>query len=97
MSQTNPDLPGMSPPPGINPCFDDPFTLRPYNTLTVVACAVTTTFMLVARLYTKQYLLRSITSEDCELMPPTQHWGRTFKIDFEKGACVVGWVCTSLW
>lgn len=44
--------PGLPPPPGITPDFLSPYTLQPYQALTVVACIILTTIMVAARLYT---------------------------------------------
>lgn len=61
-----PNSPSIPPPPGVTPCFDDPFTLKPYHSLTVAAAAISTTVLLAARLYTKQFLLRRINLEDSQ-------------------------------
>lgn len=43
---------GLAPPPGVTPDFTSPYTLQPYQALTVVACIIVTTVMVAARLYT---------------------------------------------
>lgn len=60
-----PDSPGLPPPPGVTPYFDDPFTLQPYNTLTVAGCVFFTTVGVFARLYTKIFLMKRVNVEDC--------------------------------
>ena len=44
--------PGLPHPPGVTPNLNSPYTLQPYQTLTVVACIIMTTVMVAARLYT---------------------------------------------
>ena len=44
--------PGLPPPPGVTLNLTSPYTLQPYQALTVVACIIVTTIMVTARLYT---------------------------------------------
>ena len=63
---TGPPHPGLTPPPGKIPDFDDPFTLATYQTLAVAACFIITTTVVGARMYTKRNITRKVTWEDCE-------------------------------
>ena len=63
---TAPSQPGLTPPPGVKPYFDSPYTLRPYNVLTVTICVSMTTILFLARMYTKVRILKSVVLEDCE-------------------------------
>lgn len=58
------DEPGLAPPPGVTPDFVSPYTLQPYQALTVVACIIITTVMVAARLYTKVCVIKAVKSED---------------------------------
>ena len=63
---TAPLRPGLTPPPGVVPSFDDPFTLSTYQTLTIAGCIITTTLMLIARMYTKWTIMKMLVWEDCK-------------------------------
>ena len=63
----SPTSPGMHPPPGTTSYFDGPFTLQPYLALEVALCAILTTVMVAARLYTKCAVMKSVIWEDCKL------------------------------
>ena len=68
MSQSqipSPDVPNLPPPPGQIVDTTSPFTLQPYQVLTVVGCIITTTLAVAARLYTKTRIMKVITWEDC--------------------------------
>ena len=60
-----PDDPGLAPPPGVSPYFYSPFTLQPYNAVTIAGCTIVTTIMVLARMYTKQFVLKKLNWEDC--------------------------------
>lgn len=57
--------PGLAPPPGVTPDFVSPYTLQPYQTLTVVACIIVTTVIVAARLYTVSDFPRSSIPVPC--------------------------------
>ncbi|KAM0804201.1 hypothetical protein BDR22DRAFT_654105 [Usnea florida] len=59
-----PNQPALSPPPGVPAEFYSPFTLRPYETLTIVGSVITTTVMVAARLYTKKFIIKALKWED---------------------------------
>ena len=83
-----PNRPALEPPPGVPAEFFGPFTLRPYQALTIVASVITTTVMMAARLYTKKFIVSVMKWEDCE-------WT---KFDPEKivssgpDTCLLAWV-----
>ncbi|KAL6720661.1 hypothetical protein ACLMJK_002586 [Lecanora helva] len=66
MSSTLPDplSPALEPPPGVTPDFYDPFTLEPYNIVTVALCAALTSVLVIARVYTKVRIVKSMLWED---------------------------------
>ena len=66
---TGPPDPALSPPPGIVPDFQDPFSLRPYYNLTASLSLLSTGFILVLRLYTKIVVVKQCRWEDCESNP----------------------------
>lgn len=53
-------------PPGVPAEFSSPYTLRPYQALTIVASVIATTVMVAARLYTKKLIVRALKWEDCK-------------------------------
>lgn len=61
-----PTDPALSPPSGVSPCFESPYSLNPYQVLEIAACASITSVMLAARVYTKLALLKHFTWEDCK-------------------------------
>ena len=63
---TGPPRPGLTPPPGVIPTFSDPFSMQPYQVLTVAACIITTTLLVAARMYTKMFIMKSTVWEDCK-------------------------------
>ena len=56
--------PGLPPPPGVEPYFFSPFTLQPYYAETCALCAIVVTIMVVMRVYTKAFVMKSLTIED---------------------------------
>ena len=62
----SPNAPGLTPPSGVTPNFDGPYTLEPYQKLTVAPCIVVTTVMVAARLYTKICIIKALKWEDCK-------------------------------
>ena len=60
------DQPGLAPPPGVTPNFNDPFSLQPYNILTIAICFALTTPSVAARLYTRYFIIKSVGWEDCK-------------------------------
>ena len=61
----DPLSPGLGPPPGITPCFYEPYTLAPYNTVEIIVCVGVITVLLVGRVYTKTALIKHLSWEDC--------------------------------
>ncbi len=56
--------PGLSPPFGVEPYFFSPFTLHPYYVETSAICIVVVTIMVAMRVYTKAFVMKSVTLED---------------------------------
>ena len=61
------DQPALAPPAGVPAEFYNPYTLRPYQALTIVASVLVTTTMVAARLYTKKVIVNAMKWEDCKL------------------------------
>lgn len=68
-----PNDPGLEPPPGVTPDFESPYTLQPYQALTVAACIILTTVMVVARLFTKIKIIKAVKWEDCKPPNPMEN------------------------
>ena len=60
----------LTPPTGITPDFQDPYTLKPFHTMTASAALALTTAFVLARMYTKVAIMESVKWEDCELCLP---------------------------
>ena len=67
--------PAGTPPPGLLPNFQDPPNLNSALIFTVTICMAVATVVVVMRMYTKLFLIRSVAYEDCELLntPQSQH------------------------
>ena len=63
---SSPEAPGLEPPPGTTSYLNGAFTLQPYLAVEVAAAAILTTVMVIARVYTKVKVMKSVTLEDCE-------------------------------
>lgn len=59
-------LPGMPPPPGETPNFENPYSRG--ETYTAVATAITVAMLLFVanRLYTKYFIVRKLSWDDCK-------------------------------
>ena len=57
----------LTPPPGVIPDFQDPFTLRPYWIVTAALGLLVPGFFLALRLYTKIKIVKKLRWEDCML------------------------------
>lgn len=58
--------PGLPAPPGEVVDFVQPFTLQPYQILTVAGCVIFTTVAVAARLVTKIFVIKRLNWEDCK-------------------------------
>ena len=67
---TSPPDAALSPPPGIVPDFQDPFSLRPYYNVTASLGLVSTGIILGLRLYTKIAVVKECRWEDCKFTDP---------------------------
>ncbi|KAL8692043.1 MAG: hypothetical protein Q9218_002852 [Villophora microphyllina] len=61
---TAPPKPGLTPPPGVTPNFEQPYTLLPYVELTIAGGIGITTFLVVARVFVKLRLMKKWLWED---------------------------------
>ena len=84
----------LPPPPGVIPTFEDPYTLRPYQNLVFSLGMFFSGMFLIARLYTKAFIVRSFKWEDCQLisriLPLNSHAHGI------PDTCVLGFVRTAL-
>ena len=62
----SPDAPGLAPPPGVEPYFYSPYSLNGYTNVVIAECIILTTIMVAARVYTKRFVVKSISLEDCK-------------------------------
>lgn len=61
-----PDSPALAPPPGVVPDFYSPYSLCGYHHVVAAQGAILTTVMVIARIYTKRFVLKKVSLEDCE-------------------------------
>lgn len=57
--------PGMKPPPGVKPNFENPESLRSYWILMMCTCWTFSTVFVALRFYTKLIIIKSHGWEDC--------------------------------
>ena len=62
----SPDSPGLAPPPGVEPYFYSPYSLKGYTNVVIAQCTILTTIVVAARVYTKRFVVKSIILEDCK-------------------------------
>lgn len=55
---TSPPNPGLTPPPGVIPNFDQPYTLLPYVELTIVGGIAISSVLIAARVFVKARLMK---------------------------------------
>ena len=60
------DGPAVGPPAGVTPSLDNPPNLDTISHLTYSLCVSSASLVVAIRMYTKHFLIRSITYEDCE-------------------------------
>ena len=63
-TMTAPPKPALTPPPGVIPDFDDPYSLLPYVNLTIAGGIFITTVLTAARLYVKARIVKKFLWED---------------------------------
>lgn len=61
---TAPPNPGLTPPPGIIPNFQDPFSLQPYTAVDIALCIILGTLLVAARMFTKIWVVKKFLWED---------------------------------
>ena len=57
--------PAMAPPPGLYSNFNDPSNLQVYAIITLTFCMTFSTVAVFVRMYTKIFLIRKVSLEDC--------------------------------
>lgn len=62
------ELPALTPPSGTDPDFVNPYTLQPFVLASVVISLFLTSWAIMARVFVKMYITRSMKLEDCEYM-----------------------------
>ena len=62
----------LAPPPGVIPEFGDPFSLRPYQNVSMSLGLICSGIFLAARLYTKARVFRRFEWEDCKPDPSSR-------------------------
>jgi hypothetical protein len=65
------DLPALAPPPGVEPNFENPESLQ-HPELAVLQFVIATVAVII-RLYTKQFIVGRLLSEDCKLVSQHEH------------------------
>ena len=69
-------VPGLSPPPGVVPNFDNPYTLRPAFIVTATLALLLATSAVTVRLVTTFFgQTKKVKVEDCEFF---QYWTSDF-------------------
>ena len=63
---TSPFQPSLTPPPGMIPDFQDPYSVQPFLTLTAVFSIIVTTTFVALRMFAKVRILKSVKWEDCK-------------------------------
>ena len=61
---TAPAHPALTPPPGVIPDFQGPYTLKPYTDLTIAGGIIITTCLVGARMFVKARVVRKFLWED---------------------------------
>ena len=67
------EFPAAMPPPGVVPNFDNPSNLNNYIMTTMVVCVTCCTLAVGMRVYTKLFLIRCMSYDDCELYGVPRH------------------------
>ena len=60
--------PAGTPPIGVMPNFDNPPSLEFYLIFTITVCVTLATVVVLLRMYTKIFIIRSLANEDCKLL-----------------------------
>ena len=82
---------GLSPPPGVAPNLTDPYTLHPFQALTIAQCIIVTTIVVLARLYTKQYVIKKRNWEDCRFSISINNF-HSLLLTCYLDTCFLGWI-----
>lgn len=61
---TAPAKPALTPPPGVIPNFEQPYTLLPYVEVTIAVCIAISTTLVAARIFVKTRLIKKWLWED---------------------------------
>lgn len=62
-------IPALKPPPGVTPNFENPENFFGTIIGTIVVCLTLTTFLAWTRIYTRLFITKSISWDDCQLFP----------------------------
>ncbi len=61
---TSPPHPALTPPPGVTPNFEQPYTLLPYVELTIAGGIAITSVLVAARMFVKTRVVKQYLWED---------------------------------
>ncbi|KAL8830102.1 MAG: hypothetical protein Q9191_001626 [Dirinaria sp. TL-2023a] len=61
---TSPPTPALTPPAGVIPNFEQPYTLLPYTIVTISEAIIVTTILVLARIYVKVFVVKKLLLED---------------------------------
>jgi hypothetical protein len=56
----------LPPPPGVTPDFDNPISIAYRLVITIAICLSTSTIVVLLRLYTKSFIVHTISADDCK-------------------------------
>ena len=62
----NSNFPGMLPPPGVIPNFDNPYSQGHIYTTVATTIMVAMYILVTCRLYTKHFIVRKLNWDDCK-------------------------------
>ena len=66
--------PAATPPPGVKPDFNTQSSFLPAFSAVVALCVGITSLAILARIYTKLFLMRSVAYEDCKSSHIPSFW-----------------------
>ena len=66
MPELNMNGPGLPPPEGVIPNFDNPYNYQSLVLMTLVVCFTISTTFVALRMYIRVFLVKSLQWEDCK-------------------------------
>jgi hypothetical protein len=75
------NTPALAPPDGVEPNFVDPPTAEPYMIAAAAFCLTLAFAGISIRFYTKAWILKSLTHDDCTLRIPSMFNFKTYDAD----------------